>query len=163
MHIEHCCRTAATFLSPELHDPGQIRPHQWRAWLNCQPPYDRHPTKRLVFMAYEFSDILGFAAVMHESIFAGYSADIVALQVIPQYRRQGLGSALLRRAAVWLQEDGIDRVTLDCFAHDPARAFYDRNGGVVIGSMSDDSDPAAVITYGFDNVKELAAQCTVMR
>jgi len=158
MHIEHGCRTAATFLPPELCDPGQIRPRQWRAWLKCAPPFDRHPTKRLAYVAYEHSDILGFIAVMHDSIFAGYRADIAGLYVIPQYRREGIGTALLVKAALWLHEDGIDRVTVDCYAHDPTRAFFDRNGGVVISSMSDESDPAARITYGFDNMKELAAR-----
>ena len=158
MHIEHGCRTAATFLPPNLRDPGQIRPHPWRAWLNCTPPYDRHPTKRLAYLAYEFSDILGFLAVMHDSIYAGYRADVAGLYVIPKYRREGIGTALLVRAAKWLHEDGIDRMTVDCFAHDPTRPFFDRNGGVVIASISDESDPAAKITYGFDNLKELAAR-----
>jgi GNAT superfamily N-acetyltransferase len=158
MHIEHGCRTAAAFLPPDLRDPGQIRPRQWRAWLKCAPPFDRHPTKRLAFVAYEHSDILGFIAVMHDSIFAGYRADIAGLYVTPQYRREGIGTTLLVRAAQWLHEDGIDRVTVDCFAHDPTRAFFDRLGGVVIASISDESDIAARITYGFDNLRELAAR-----
>ena len=49
-------------------------------------------------------------------------------------------------------------MTVDCFAHDPTRDFFDRMGGVVIASISDDSEPAAKITYGFDNVKELSAR-----
>ena len=157
MHIEHACRTAAKFLPLELSDPGHIRPRQWRAWLTGQPPYDRHLTPRRVFVAYEFSDILGFIAVMHDSIFAGYRADVAGLFVTPRYRRQGIGSALLVHAAKWLQEDGIDRVTADCYAHDPTRNFFDRLGGVVIAS-TDDADPAARITYGFANLRELAAR-----
>jgi GNAT superfamily N-acetyltransferase len=158
MHIEHGCRTAATFLPPELCDPGHIKPRQWRAWLRCDPPYDRHPTKRLAFVAYEYTDILGFIAVMHDSIFAGYRADMAGLMVIPNCRREGIGTKLLVRAARWLQEDGIDRATVDCYAHDPTRGFFDRNGGVVIASISDESDRAAKITFGFDNIKELAAK-----
>ncbi len=158
MHIEHGCRTAAAFLPPDLRDPGQIRPRSWRAWLNCTPPFDRHPTKRLAFVAYEHSDILGFIAVMHDSIFAGYRADIAGLYVIPSRRREGIGTSLLLQAARWLHDDGIDRVTADCFARDPTRDFFDRNGGVVIASISDESDPAARITYGFANLRELAAR-----
>jgi GNAT superfamily N-acetyltransferase len=157
MHIEHGCRTAATFLPSNMHDPGLIRPHDWRAWLRCDPPFDRHPTKRLAYMAYEHSDILGFIAVMHESTFAGYGADVAGLFVVPEYRRKGIGTRLLVHAARWLQEDNINRLTVDCYAHDPCREFFGRNGGVVIASVSDDSDPAARITYGFDNLKELAA------
>jgi hypothetical protein len=69
MHIEHSSRTAATFLPMNLHDPGILRPRQWRAWLTCSPPFDRHPTQRTAFVAYEHSDILVFIAVMHDSIF----------------------------------------------------------------------------------------------
>ncbi len=158
MHIEHGCRTAAMFLPPELRDPGLFKPRQWRAWLRCDPPFDRHPSKRIAFLAYEHSDILGFVAVMHDSIFAGYRADIAGLMVTPKYRREGIGTALLVRAAKWLQEDGIDRVTADCYALDPTREFFNRKGGVVIASISDYSDPAARITYGFSNLKELAAR-----
>lgn len=157
-HIESGSRAAASFLPEDLREPGHVRPRQWRAWLKCEPPFDRHPTTRAAFVAYEFSDILGFIAVMHDSIFAGYRADIAGLYVTPHYRRLGIASALLVRVAKWLHEDGIDRVTVDCFAHDPTRAFFDRLGGVVISSTSDETDRAARITYGFANLKELAAR-----
>jgi len=158
MHIEHSCRAAALFLPPELRDPGQFRPRNWRAWLNCAPPFDRHPTRRTAFVAFEHSDILGFVSVMHDSLFGGYRADIAGLFVLPRYRREGIGGTLLIAAARWLQEDGITRVTADCYAKDPTRSFFDRLGGVVIASTSDDTNPAAIITYGFANLKELAAK-----
>ena len=77
---------------------------------------------------------------------------------MPHSRRQGIGTAVLVRAAQWLQEDGIDRVTVDCYGHDPTRAFFDRLGGVVIASASDDEDLTARITYGFANLRELAVR-----
>jgi GNAT superfamily N-acetyltransferase len=160
MHIEHSCRTAMPFLPLDLRDPGQIRPRPWRAWLTCAPPYDRHPTTRTAFIAYEFSDTFGFVAIMHDSIFAGYRADIAGLFVIPMHRREGIGTMLLLAAARWLDQDGIWRVTADCYANDPTRTFFDRMGGVVIASTSDDSDPAAKITYGFANFRELAMRGT---
>ena len=155
-HIEHSCRTAFTFLPAELCDPGQIRPRQWRAWLRCEPPFDRHPTPRKAFLAYEHSDILGFVACMHDSLFGGYQADIAGLFVLPTFRREGIGTRLVAQAALWLQEDCIERMTVSCYAHDPSRAFFDRLGGVAISAIEDDSDPAALIAYGFANVKELA-------
>jgi len=161
MHIEHSCRTAATFLPESLRDPGQNRPRSWRQWILCHPPYDRHPTARAVFVVYEHNDILGFVAAVHDSLFGGYRADIASLYVLPKYRRRGLGEMLLVRAARWLQEDGISRVTADCYARDRCRGFCDRMGGVVISSTQDDAavvDMAAVVTYGFANFKELAAR-----
>ena len=112
----------------------------------------------MAFVAYENNDIMGFVAAMHESVFAGYRADIAGLYVVPRYRRRGIGGMLLVRIARWLQEDGINRVTADCYLHAPTRGFCDRMGGVVIASVSDESDPAAKITYGFANLRELAAR-----
>ena len=159
MHIEQSCRTAALFLPPALRDPGQNRPRQWRQWVLCQPPYDRHPTPRIIFVAYEHNDILGFIAATHDSLFGGYRSDIAGLYVLPRYRRRGIGTALLVRAAKWLQEDGINRVTADCYAHDPSRGFYDRRGGVIIARTAEDqADATAVMTYGFANLREMAAR-----
>ena len=87
-----------------------------------------------------------------------YRADIAGLFVLPRYRRRGIATALLVHAAKWLQEDGISRVTAACHAHDPSRTFFERRGGVVIASATDDTDPTAVITYGFANLRELAAR-----
>jgi GNAT superfamily N-acetyltransferase len=157
-HIEHTCRTALTFLPPELCDPGLIRPRNWRAWLRCDPPFDRHPTPRRAFVAYEHSDILGFVGCMHESLFGGYRADIAGLCVLPKFRHLGIGTMLMVKAAQWLQEDGIDRATVSCYARDPCRAFFARLGGVAITQAPDDENPAAIVTYGFVNVKELAAR-----
>ena len=97
---------------------------------------------------------------MHESLFAGFRADIAALHVVPRHRRRGIATALLIKAARWLQEDGLSRATADCYALDPTRPFHDRLGGTVIAGTSEESapDPAAIITYGFANLKELAAR-----
>jgi GNAT superfamily N-acetyltransferase len=130
----------------------------WRAWLNCWPPYDRNATPRIGYVAYEHSDIFGFGAVMHDSLFAGYRAHVSGLYVLPRYRRQHAGTALFIKLAQWLQQDGITRCTADCYAADPTRNFFHRLGGFVIASATDESNPTALITYGFANLKELAAR-----
>ncbi len=159
MHIEQSCRTAAVFLPPSLRDPGQSRPRPWRQWVLSHPPFDRHPAPRAVFVAYEHNDTHGFVAVMHDSLFGGYRADVAGLFVLPRHRRKGIGTALLVRAARWLQEDGISRVTAGCYARDPNRGFFDRMGGVVIANTSaSGDDPAAIMTFGFVNFRELAAR-----
>lgn len=158
MHIEQSCRAADRFLPEDLREPGRVKPRMWRAWLMCAPPFDRHPTPRAGFLAYEYNDIMGFVAGMQDSIFAGYRADIAGLYVLPRYRRRGIGGMLLVKLARWLVEDGIRRVTADCYLHDSTRGFFDRMGGVVIASVSDESDAAAKITYGFANLRELAAR-----
>ena len=90
-------------------------------------------------------------------------ADVAYLYVLPRYRRQGIGGTLLIAAARWLQADGIARVTVDCFAKDPTRSFFHRLGAFVIASTADNSDPAAIITYGFANLKELPSKALKTR
>jgi GNAT superfamily N-acetyltransferase len=159
MHIEHSCRSACGFLPEELREPGHVRPRNWRAWILCQPPFDRNPAQRAVIVAYEHTDVLGFVAVVKDSLYGGYQADLAGLYVLPKYRRRGIGGLLLVRAAKWLQEDGISRATVDCFALIPARGFFDRMGGVVISNTGDPAeDSAAKVTYGFANLRELAAR-----
>jgi GNAT superfamily N-acetyltransferase len=155
MHIEHSCRAAASFLPEQLREPGQVRPRIWRSWILCSPPYDRHPTPRALFVAYDQNDVGGFVAVMHDSLFAGYHADIAGLFVLPRWRRKGIGRGLLGRAALWLSDGGLTRFTIDCFAGDSNRAFLDRQGGVVISSTADPEDRAAIITYGFSDLRSL--------
>jgi GNAT superfamily N-acetyltransferase len=159
MHIEHSSRAACGFLPEELREPGRVRPRNWRAWVLCQPPFDRNPAPRAVFVAYEHCDVMGFVAVVKDSPYGGYRADLAGFYVLPKLRRRGIGGLLLVRAAKWLQDDGISRATVDCFAREPSRAFFDRMGGVVISNTGDPAeDPAAKVTYGFANLRELAAR-----
>jgi len=143
------------FLPFEMREPGQIRVRNWRSWLLCAPPYDRNATPRVAFVAYEHNDVLGFVAVKHDSIYAGYRADITGPFVLPNYRRRGIGKALMRRAAEWLNQDGIDRATVDCYLHDPTRPFFHRMGGFVIASADD--EPGAVVTFGLSQMLELSS------
>lgn len=59
----------------------------------------------------------------------GPVAMIHAIEVLPAFRRRGLASWLLRRAAVWGQQNGASRLGLAVSrANRDARALYDRMG-----------------------------------
>ena len=154
MHIEQACRVARSFLPESDRAPGLSR--QWRAWLQCSPPFDRHPSIRRAFVAFDHADIFGFIAVSHDSMYAGYRADVAGLYVLPRYRRRGFGRALLTAAAHWLVPDGITRLTLTGYQRDATRPFGERLGGFVIHSPSDETDPRGLITFGFANLAEIA-------
>ena len=99
MHIELACRVARG--DAVARGRGRGYPRNWRAWLACAPPFDRHPTLRRIFVAFDHSDVLGFIACSHDSMYAGYRAEVAALYVAPRHRRQGIGRRLFRAAAAW--------------------------------------------------------------
>jgi len=154
MHIEQACRLQHTFLPLDIRNTTKPRP--WRAWMLCDPPFNRNPTRRLVYLAYDVNDILGFAAVEQDSIYAGYRSDLSALYVLPRYRGRGIARALMIHVSRWLFHDGITRMTAPCFAHEPTREFFDRMGGFVIGGADATAEATSIITYGFTNVMEMA-------
>jgi GNAT superfamily N-acetyltransferase len=156
MHIERACRLDDAFLSMEQRLAHA--PRLWRAWFQCAPPFDRHPSVRRGFIAYEHNDIFGFIACAHDSMYAGYRADVAGLYVLPRYRRAGIGQTLFAEAARWLAADGITRMTMTGYARSAVRPFGERLGGFVIQSVADEADPAALITFGFSNLSELARE-----
>ncbi|HVX84179.1 MAG TPA: GNAT family N-acetyltransferase [Phycisphaerae bacterium] len=153
MHIEQACRVAADFL-PEEQRAG-AGPRAWRGWLQCAPPFDRHPSVRRAFVAYDHAEIFGFIAASHDSMYAGYRADVAGMYVLPRYRRRGIGRALVRAAARWLVADGITRMTLTGYERAGTRGFGERLGGFVIESPSE-VEGGGLITFGFTNLAEMA-------
>jgi len=153
MHIEHACRVAAGYLPEEMRF---ARPRLWRPWLQCNPPFNRNPSVRRIYVAFQHTDILGFVAAAHDSLYGGYDSHIHGLYVLPRYRRQRIGFALLHFMAVWLDNEGLSRATVDTFAGDPTRQFFHRRGAFVISTSEGTPDPASIITYGFPDLRQLA-------
>lgn len=70
---------------------------------------------------------IGLYAVLDEGAIANVA-------VCPAWRRQGVASALLRRAAAWGAENGLHRLTLEVRAGNAAAiALYERAGFVCDG------------------------------
>lgn len=67
----------------------------------------------------------------------GPVAMIHAIEVAPQFRRQGLAGWMVRTAAHWAQEQGADRLALAVSRENTgARASYDRLGFTEIGAYT---------------------------
>jgi GNAT superfamily N-acetyltransferase len=157
MHIEQACRVAGAFLPEEELGGGRgMGPRMWRAWLQCAPPFDREPSVRRAFAAFDQADIFGFIAVSHDSMYAGYRADVAGLHVLPRYRRRGIGRLLVKATARWLVADGITRMTLTGYERAGTRGFGERLGGFVIDSPSGAEAGGRLITFGFTNLAEMA-------
>ena len=64
-----------------------------------------------------------------ENVFAPKKTmHIHVVYVLPQYRRGGVASALLRRILDWGRAVDAELCTLNVLANNPARSLYDKNG-----------------------------------
>lgn len=90
-----------------------------------------HVVNDSLLVAYE-DDIVGFVMFSIED--GGYEQDrrrglIENLFVSPDYRNDGIGSALLEAAESQLREDGVEAITLEVLVqNERAREFYARHG-----------------------------------
>jgi ribosomal protein S18 acetylase RimI-like enzyme len=91
----------------------------------------RHAVNDTLLVARE-ADVVGFVTVERES--GTYAQDdtrgvVTNLYVRPEYRGEGVGSALLGAAEDRLRELGVDTVALEVMAdNEAARRFYRRAG-----------------------------------
>jgi GNAT superfamily N-acetyltransferase len=58
---------------------------------------------------------------------------ITAIYVIPQFRRGGIGSALLTRLLDWGRTTGSEECDLNVLSASPAKSLYERHGFSVLG------------------------------
>lgn len=77
--------------------------------------------------------VVGFGAG-HVSIRRGCTGELQWMFVLPQWQRQGIGTALLKSLAEWFGRQQSTRVIVDAPPHNPSRAFY-----VSLGAISLDA------------------------
>jgi ribosomal protein S18 acetylase RimI-like enzyme len=58
---------------------------------------------------------------------------ISAVYVLPQFRRAGIGSALLTRILDWGRAAGSEQCDLNVLSDSPAKSLYERHGFSVLG------------------------------
>ena len=58
---------------------------------------------------------------------------ISAVYVLPQFRRGGIGSALLTRLLDWGRTAGSEQCDLNVLSDSPAKSLYERHGFSVLG------------------------------
>lgn len=103
---------------------------EWK--LNADDGGDMHlffenESDRILFVA----DYHGLVVGMSGVILSQDGAELVRMQILPQFRRKGIGRNLLMTCAEWARENGATRMFLDTFVVNvSAQKFYENNGFV---------------------------------
>lgn len=127
--------------------------------------FDYHWTREQFLLGLE-SDAFKVIGVRRDGLLAGYMAfsmisdemEILNLAVHPDFRRQGLGEALLARSFEICAERGIAKSFLDVkVSNDPALALYRKFGYKKIGVRKkyypDTKEDALLFRYDFPTTK----------
>ena len=82
----------------------------------------------------------------------GETLHITSLYLLAAYQRHGIGAKVMRHVRAVCREQGFDRFTCNCNAHNlPAQTFYERMGGEAVGTDVGHENPREdQITYRFD-------------
>ena len=131
-------------------DMGQLAPHQEEALERATASYLRDALPRGEYLAWvaepqeEAATIIGGAGVQlrpilprpragAEELELGPEAIVLNVYVEPDWRRRGVGEALMRKVLEALAERGIRRVVLHASAE--GRGLYERLGFVATNEM----------------------------
>jgi ribosomal protein S18 acetylase RimI-like enzyme len=89
-----------------------------------------------------------------------YEGELYALYVLPEHQRQGIGRLLMRATAERLLADGVESMLLWVLAENPARAFYESLGGVLLGRKTITIGGKALeeVAYGWPDVRTLTTR-----
>ncbi|HEY4876526.1 MAG TPA: GNAT family N-acetyltransferase [Puia sp.] len=117
---------------------AQIRDREWGTedyWITRIGGYMRaesHPQHalipRIIFVAEDKEKIIGFIAG-HLTTRLGCNGELEWINVIPEYRKNGVASQLLHLLAKWFAEQNAFKVCIDVAAENiPAQKFYRKHG-----------------------------------
>jgi len=130
------------------------RAAMWRTVLE-------NPALGSVFVAEAEGEIVGFGAcgaqrdVELKSL--GYEGEIGAIYVLRSHQGSGLGASLMRLMATRLLDKGRTAASLWVLSDNlPARAFYERLGGVLVGERLEEQTGLSEVAYGWSDLEALA-------
>jgi ribosomal protein S18 acetylase RimI-like enzyme len=105
------------------------------------------------------SEIAGYALGSSEPSWDGpFTCELVSLHVLRPYQRQGIGRGLVAVVAGELQRQDHRSLMLWVLAANPARAFYERLGGRLLGKQEKEiwyDTIAYEVAYGWDDIDRL--------
>ena len=83
-----------------------------------------------------------------------FVAEIYAIYLLENHRRQGVGTALFRTAVEFLVSHRLDSMKVWVLSDNPYRSFYERHGGCVVGEKPITIGGKELIetAYGWKNV-----------
>lgn len=118
-----------------------ILPQSYLKQLSCdeqkQDWYDLISSElnKVLYVAQTNSgEIAGYASGKHNSNeIVPYESELVALHVLGEYQRQGVGYQLFASVSRELKNQGSSSLFVWVLADNPARSFYEKHGGVLAG------------------------------
>jgi ribosomal protein S18 acetylase RimI-like enzyme len=86
-----------------------------------------------------------------------YRGEVMQLNVLPSFQRQGIGKLLMHHAAQRLVAQGINSLCVKVLRTNPNRIFYKRLGGQYVGEHPYDWDGVIMpeCVYGWADTKAL--------
>lgn len=125
----------------------------WRDWPAT------HPDDILYVAVDEEGEVAGYALGRPGPAgIAGFDSELLALHVRGLLRGQGLGRRLVAAAAGELGQEGCTAMMLWVLEGNPARGFYERLGGRLLGRQTvtlDEGVRAVEVAYGWADIESL--------
>jgi RimJ/RimL family protein N-acetyltransferase len=104
----------------EWRSPGEER--RYLRWL-------RHHTDAAVFVAEEHGAVVGRLSISRDAHPASEHVADLGLMVAREFRRRGIGTALMQAAERWARRQGVRKLELHVFPHNEAAiALYEGLG-----------------------------------
>jgi GNAT superfamily N-acetyltransferase len=116
---------------------------------------ERH---QCLFVAEDAGRIAGFVnAGPGREAPGGFDSEIYAIYLLRAHQGRGTGAALFLAAVQWLAEEGFQNMFLWVLAENPTRRFYERMGGVELGSKTTElGEPLQEVCYGWRGIKNVS-------
>lgn len=160
LHVASWRESYAGLLPDSLLDglSAEARSAMWSAVLSDPEAFGG----TTVFVAESAGEIVGFGTCGSQRDEAqkgeGFDGEIGALYVLRSHQRAGVGHALMRLMSRKLLDEGHRAAALWVLRENlPARAFYERLGGVVVGERTDEESGAVMVevAYGWSDLSVL--------
>jgi ribosomal protein S18 acetylase RimI-like enzyme len=106
--------------------------------------------------------VIAFASCGSERAGRGdYDGELLAIYILPEWRRHGIGKRLVAEAAGALAASGKKNMLVWVLADNPSRRFYERLGGRFVGQQPLEIGKQALIevAYGWDDLEPLLQSC----
>ncbi len=114
----------------------------------------------------ELRNIIGFTVGgleqfepnIEDPITSKYNGELLAIYVLGEYQRKGIGAQLVQKVVNHLLEHGINSMLVWVLKESKYRAFYEKLRGKYLTENYKEigGDKYIVVSYGWDNIKEIA-------